>query len=150
MVNTFLELEPLAVRALQSDSRLPRVYPVGPILKPGGPEGREVVEWLDRQPDGSVYAEQQVNAFLLVRELGLAEAVRIEYSTDFRGDRPPEIVAAPEIEAAVRRLMGGGGGVVREKVKELKMKSREAMEESKSAYEAQKSFIEDVIRNVGG
>ncbi|GER33596.1 UDP-sugar:glycosyltransferase [Striga asiatica] len=263
MVNTFLELEPFAIRALQSDSGLPKVYPVGPILNPAGsPEGREVVEWLDRQPEKSVvflcfgtmggfrreqaaeiaagleasgarflwslrkpgpeintppvpteytdfrevlpegflertekigkvigwapqvavlghlavggfishcgwnsvleslwygvpvaafpqYAEQQVNAFLLVRELGLAEAVRIDYSTDFRGERLPEIVAAPEIEAAVRRLMGGGG-VVREKVKEMKMKSREAMEKSGSAYEAQKSFIEDVISNVGG
>ncbi|PIN22173.1 hypothetical protein CDL12_05118 [Handroanthus impetiginosus] len=52
-----------------------------------------------------LYAEQQLNAFQLVKELGMAEAIRIDYVRDMNGEKPSEIVGAEEIEAAIRRLM---------------------------------------------
>ncbi|GER56353.1 UDP-sugar:glycosyltransferase [Striga asiatica] len=93
-----------------------------------------------------MYAEHQAIAFLLVRELGMAEEVRIDYQMD---EEPPEmVVPAAEVEAAVRRLMAGGSGV-REKVREMQGKSRAALEKGGSSYHALTSFIEDVVRNVG-
>ncbi|KAK4397859.1 UDP-glycosyltransferase 1 [Sesamum angolense] len=96
-----------------------------------------------------LYAEQQLNAFQLVKELGMAEAIRIDYKKDFKGEKPPEIVGAEEIEAAIRRLMAEeSGSGVRQKVKEMKNKSRMALMEGGSSYNAQSLFIEDVIRNI--
>ncbi|KAL7128721.1 hypothetical protein ABFS83_13G012900 [Erythranthe nasuta] len=98
-----------------------------------------------------MYAEQQLNAFQLVKELGIAEEIRIDYKIDFKGDSPPEIVGAAEIEAAIRRLMAaeeeGGGGGVRGKVKEMQSKSRVALLEGGSSYKALSLFTEDVIQN---
>ncbi|KAL7086643.1 hypothetical protein ACP275_13G013900 [Erythranthe tilingii] len=97
-----------------------------------------------------MYAEQQLNAFQLVKELGMAEEIRINYKIDFRGDSPPEIVGAAEIEAAIRRLMAAeeeGGGGVRRKVKEMQSKSRAALLEGGSSYNALSLFIEDIIRD---
>ncbi|XP_059429302.1 UDP-glycosyltransferase 71K3-like [Corylus avellana] len=48
-----------------------------------------------------IYAEQQLNAFKMVRELGLAMEMRLDYRS---GGDP---VMAEEIERAVRRLMDG-------------------------------------------
>ncbi|KAL2240879.1 UNVERIFIED_CONTAM: UDP-glycosyltransferase 1 [Sesamum indicum] len=95
------------------------------------------------------YAEQQLNAFQLVKELGMAEAIRIDYKKDFRGENPPEIVWAEGIEAAIRGLMAAeSGSGVRQKVKEMKNKSRMTLMEGGSSYNAQNVFIEDVIRNI--
>ncbi|XP_057792763.1 anthocyanidin 3-O-glucosyltransferase 2-like [Salvia miltiorrhiza] len=93
-----------------------------------------------------LHAEQQLNAFYLVREAGLAEAIRLDY----RGEEAPEIVGAGEIEGAIRRLMGAEGGPVRRKVEEMGRKGRAALEEGGSSYKAQALFIEDVIRNING
>ena len=57
-VNSFLELEAGAVRALQKQTRgKPMVYPVGPIIQSGsiGQEnGSECLQWLDNQEPNSV------------------------------------------------------------------------------------------------
>ncbi|KAK4492836.1 hypothetical protein RD792_000161 [Penstemon davidsonii] len=96
-----------------------------------------------------LYAEQQLNAFELVKELGMAEKIRIDYKKDMRGEKPSEIVGSGEIEAAIRRLMAEeGGSRVRNKVKEMKERSRMALMEGGSSYNAQSVFIEDVIKNV--
>ncbi|CAA0812999.1 UDP-glycosyltransferase 71B2 [Striga hermonthica] len=241
MVNTFEGLEPFALESLKNDGKMPRVYPVGPVLNVENQtlEG-ELKEWLDGQPDGSVvflcfgtrgsfdraqvaeiaaglersgtrflwslrkpggvfvpptevigwasqvavlahvavggfvshcgwnstlesvwagvpmatfplYAEQQMNAFLLVRELGIAEPIRIDYRKDFfseEGTSPENIVGAEEIEAVVRRLMAADGGGIREKVREMQEKSRATVEKGGSSYNAITSYIEDVIRNI--
>ncbi|KAL3849040.1 hypothetical protein ACJIZ3_010922 [Penstemon smallii] len=95
-----------------------------------------------------LFAEQQLNAFELVKELGMAEAIRIDYRKDMRGEKPSEIVGSEEIEAAIRRLMvEEGGRRVRNKVKEMKEMSRMALMEGGSSYNAQSVFIEDVIKN---
>ncbi|XP_047940774.1 putative UDP-glucose flavonoid 3-O-glucosyltransferase 3 [Salvia hispanica] len=96
-----------------------------------------------------LYAEQQLNAFYLVKELGMAEMIRLDYKTDFRGEEEVEIVGAGEIEGAIRRLMTAEGGGVRGKVEEMGRKGRAALEIGGSSYKAQVEFIEDVIRKVG-
>ncbi|KAG6404771.1 hypothetical protein SASPL_132347 [Salvia splendens] len=95
-----------------------------------------------------LYAEQQLNAFQLVKELEMAEMIRLDYKMDFRGEESPEIVGAGEIEGAIRRLMGAEGDEVRRKVEEMRKKGRAALEEGGSSYKAQTLFIEDVIRNI--
>ncbi|KAL0444595.1 UNVERIFIED_CONTAM: UDP-glucose flavonoid 3-O-glucosyltransferase 6 [Sesamum latifolium] len=205
MVNTFYELESYAIESLLADSKKPKVYPVGPIMKSSSDQSfdEDIKKWLDDQPENSVvflcfgtmgsfeeaqvkeialalensgsrflwslrkpgqkgvielteyedfnevlpegflertegvgkvigwapqvavlshlavggfvshcgwnstlesvwfgvpiatfplYAEQQLNAFQLVKELGMAEAIRIDYKKDFKGEKPPEIV----------------------------------------------------------
>ncbi|GER53983.1 UDP-sugar:glycosyltransferase [Striga asiatica] len=266
MVNTFEGLEPFALESIKNDRRMPRVYPVGPVLSAENQTlDGELKEWLDRQPDRSVVflcfgtmgsfdraqvaeiaaglehsgarfiwslrkpggpgkpggvfvppteyedfgkvlpegflertstvgkvmgwapqvavlahvavggfvshcgwnstlesiwhgvpmatlplrAEQQMNAFLLVRELGIAEPIRIDYRKDLfsgEGSSPENIVGAEEIEAAVRRLMAANDGGVREKVREMQGKSKAALEKGGSSYHAITSFIEDKQR----
>ncbi|KAL3849039.1 hypothetical protein ACJIZ3_010921 [Penstemon smallii] len=95
-----------------------------------------------------LYAEQQINAFELVKELGMAEEIRIDYRTNMRGEQLSEMVGSGEIEAAIRWLMAEeGGSRVRNKVKEMKERSRMALMEGGSSYNAQSVFIEDVIKN---
>ncbi|XP_050384887.1 hydroquinone glucosyltransferase-like [Argentina anserina] len=58
MVNSFMELEPGALKALQEkEPGKPPVYPVGPLVrmdfKDGAHEGK-CLKWLDEQPRGSV------------------------------------------------------------------------------------------------
>ncbi|EPS57759.1 hypothetical protein M569_17058, partial [Genlisea aurea] len=58
LVNSFLELEDYAIKTLSEDTKLPPVYPVGPVLQDSGEEIRldfkELMDWLDGQPDSSV------------------------------------------------------------------------------------------------
>ncbi|KAG2331160.1 hypothetical protein Bca52824_002340 [Brassica carinata] len=59
LVNTFLELEPNALKALQEPGLdKPPVYPIGPLVNIGKKEGgngvEECLKWLDKQPLGSV------------------------------------------------------------------------------------------------
>ncbi|KAH0933670.1 hypothetical protein HID58_010787 [Brassica napus] len=58
LVNTFLELEPNAIKALQEPGLdKPPVYPIGPLVKQesgNGIEESECLKWLDKQPLGSV------------------------------------------------------------------------------------------------
>ncbi|KAJ4876691.1 UDP-glycosyltransferase 72B1 [Raphanus sativus] len=63
LVNTFVELEPNAIKALQLQEPgldKPPVYPIGPLVNIGKQEGSNGVEeaeclkWLDKQPLGSV------------------------------------------------------------------------------------------------
>ncbi|ESQ37758.1 hypothetical protein EUTSA_v10028623mg [Eutrema salsugineum] len=60
LVNSFLELEPNALKALQEPGLdKPPVYPVGPLVNIGkqesnGVEESECLKWLDNQPIGSV------------------------------------------------------------------------------------------------
>ncbi|XP_047946830.1 putative UDP-glucose flavonoid 3-O-glucosyltransferase 3 [Salvia hispanica] len=94
-----------------------------------------------------LYAEQQLNAFFLVRELGVAEAIKIDYKMDFTGERPPEAVGWEVIEEAIRRVMAAEG--VRGKVEEMGRKARAALVEGGSSYNAQSLFVEEVMRNIG-
>ena len=80
-----------------------------------------------------IYAEQQLNAFLMVKEFGLA----VELKLDYRGG---DLVTADEIEIAVRRLMDsdddGDGDKLRKKVKEMGEMARKAVMEGGFSYNA--------------
>lgn len=62
MVNSFVDLEPAAFRALKEGAQLgnpPPVYAVGPLVRSGASSGvvvheSECLMWLDKQPKGSV------------------------------------------------------------------------------------------------
>ncbi|KAG6419598.1 hypothetical protein SASPL_121820 [Salvia splendens] len=96
-----------------------------------------------------MHAEQQLNAFYQVKEMGMAEAITLDYQMDFTGVKPPESVGWEVIAGAIRRLMAEeGGSGVRRKVEEMGRKAREALGEGGSSYNALTLFIEDVMRNV--
>ncbi|XP_024996068.1 anthocyanidin 3-O-glucosyltransferase 2-like [Cynara cardunculus var. scolymus] len=265
MVNTFLELETHAVESLSSDSSIPPVYTVGPILNLEGGAGKplddDVMRWLDSQPPSSVvflcfgsmgsfekvqvneiahalersghrfvwslrrppsnetpnsnpsdyedlrvvlpegflertarigkvigwapqvkllahhavggfvshcgwnsmleslwfgvptatwpiYAEQQMNAFEMVVELGLAVDIKMDYTGNAHFNTKAEIVTvtADEIEDGIRQLMADD--TIRKKVKEMSEKSRAAVTEGGSSYASVGRLIQDFIRNV--
>lgn len=58
MINTFKELEPVAIKALQEDTNIPPIHPIGPIIQTGSSgevDGSDqCIRWLDDQPSGSV------------------------------------------------------------------------------------------------
>ncbi|XP_055813985.1 anthocyanidin 3-O-glucosyltransferase 2-like [Solanum dulcamara] len=97
-----------------------------------------------------LYAEQQMNAFLLVKELGLGEEIKMDYVVDFEGkNNQVDIVSAQEIESGLLRLMvKSEENEVRKKVKEMKEKSRVAMEDGGSSYNSLGLLIKDVITNI--
>lgn len=83
-----------------------------------------------------IYAEQQMNAFLMVKELGLA----MEITLDYRGGH--DLVRADAVEAAIRRLMNGCDEV-RRKVKEMTEKFRMGlMGNDGSSYKSLVSLVE--------
>ncbi|WMV38603.1 hypothetical protein MTR67_031988 [Solanum verrucosum] len=89
-----------------------------------------------------LYAEQQMNAFALVKELGVG--------VDFEGKyEHVDIVSAKEIESGIRLLMANGDdNEIRKKAKEMKEKSNAAMKEGGSSYASLGLLIEDVISNI--
>jgi hydroquinone glucosyltransferase len=57
MVNSFMDLEPGAFKALKEGEGKPPVYPVGPLIQSGsdgGVDESECLRWLDKQPNESV------------------------------------------------------------------------------------------------
>ncbi|KAI8558692.1 hypothetical protein RHMOL_Rhmol04G0116500 [Rhododendron molle] len=100
-----------------------------------------------------MYAEQQMNAFQLVRELRLAVDIKLDYKRDMRfSSIEPKLVTADEIENGIQRLMENGDKSstegIKQKVKEMSKKSKVAMKEGGSSYNSIGRFIDDVIINV--
>ncbi|XP_073145952.1 anthocyanidin 3-O-glucosyltransferase 2-like [Henckelia pumila] len=89
-------------------------------------------------------AEQQLNAFQVVKESGMAEAIRVDYRSDSKAD----LVGWEEIEGVIQRLMGSSSGV-REKVRKMHKESRLALEEGGSSYNTQISFVQDILNYFG-
>lgn len=85
-----------------------------------------------------LYAEQQMNAFQLVEELGLAVEIRLDYREG------SDLVTAEELEKALRCLMSGEDDEMRRKVEEMKRKSRIAFMENGSSYESLESLIQEL------
>lgn len=86
-----------------------------------------------------LYAEQQLNAFQLVVEFGLA----VEIKMDYRKDESP-IVSAEVIEGGIRQVMECDSNL-RKRVKEMKEKSRKALMDGGSSYAWLGCFINDVM-----
>nr|WFP21566.1 CBUGT1 [Helichrysum umbraculigerum] len=85
-----------------------------------------------------LYAEQQLNAFKLVVELGLAVEIKIDYRSENE-----IILTSKEIESGIRRLMNDEE--LRMKVKEMKGNSRFAVSEGGSSYVSIRRFIDLVM-----
>ncbi|KAH7844368.1 hypothetical protein Vadar_027234 [Vaccinium darrowii] len=99
-----------------------------------------------------MYAEQQINAFQLVRELGLAVEIKLDYKKDFRFDSSNiKLVTADEIENGIRKLMENEDKTnegIRQKVNEMSEKCKIAVKEGGSSYNFIGRFIEDVKSNI--
>lgn len=94
-----------------------------------------------------LYAEQQINAFLMVEELGLAVEIKLDYRKDdvFNPDSSV-LVTAGEIESGIKRLMDGKNEI-RKKVKRMSEMSRLAMVEGGSSYISLGTLLEDIMGN---
>jgi hypothetical protein len=87
-----------------------------------------------------IYAEQQINAFQMVRDLGLAMELKLDYRSG------EEVVAAGEIEKAVKCLMDSESEV-RKSVKEMRGKSRKALMNGGSSFASLGRLIETMLGN---
>ncbi|KAI8558706.1 hypothetical protein RHMOL_Rhmol04G0117800 [Rhododendron molle] len=97
-----------------------------------------------------IYAEQQMNAFQLVRELGLAVEIKLDYRKDVETAKV-NLVTANEIENGIRKLMENkdkSSEGIKQKVKEMSEKSKTAIEEGGSSYNYIERFFEVVMTNV--
>ncbi|KAK9059033.1 hypothetical protein SSX86_021652 [Deinandra increscens subsp. villosa] len=94
-----------------------------------------------------MYAEQQMNAFEIVVELGLAVEIKWDHIKDILN---PElnmgVLGAKEIESGIKRVMENTE--IRKKVKEMSEKSRAAVVNSGSSYLAVGNFIKNFINNI--
>ncbi|GKV21497.1 hypothetical protein SLEP1_g31474 [Rubroshorea leprosula] len=94
-----------------------------------------------------MYAEQQLNAFQLVVELGLAVEIKMDYRRDRMTENEP-IVSSAEIKRGIISVMEEDSDI-RKKVKEMSEKSRNASVMSGgSSHSSLRRFITDVIDNV--
>lgn len=92
-----------------------------------------------------LFAEQQLNAFQLVREMRLATEITLDYNT-VKDDKVEKIVGAREIEAGIMRMMDGTNEV-RKKVAAMREKSKLTASEGWSSYECLKILIRNVMNN---
>lgn len=89
-----------------------------------------------------LYAEQPLNAFQMVKNLGLAVELKVDYRIMNKA-----IVVADEIARAIKCVMESDNEV-RKKVKEKSEKSRLAVMEGGSSYAAFGDLIDDILRNI--
>ncbi|TXG57730.1 hypothetical protein EZV62_015559 [Acer yangbiense] len=94
-----------------------------------------------------MYAEQQFNAFQLVRELGLAVEIKMDYRKSFMTDEKAVIVTAKEIERGIRCLMECDTDI-RKRVKEVSVMSRKTLMDGGSSFSSLRRFITDVMDNI--
>ncbi|KAK4437415.1 UDP-glucose flavonoid 3-O-glucosyltransferase 6 [Sesamum alatum] len=87
-------------------------------------------------------AEQQANAFLLVKEFEMAVEIKMDYKQDSY-----VIVNAETIEKAIKELMDPENEI-RVKMRALKEKSRMALMEGGSSCNYLKRFVDNVINNI--
>ena len=89
-----------------------------------------------------MYAEQQINAFQMVKDLGLAVEIKIDYDKDNN-----YIVNAYEIENGLKKLMSINSEV-RKKMNEMQQISRKVMIDGGSSHSSLGHFIENMMANI--
>ncbi|GAB2231630.1 hypothetical protein Droror1_Dr00010639 [Drosera rotundifolia] len=95
-----------------------------------------------------MYAEQQLNAFAMVKELGLAVEIWMHYKWNHRKRVSNGIVEADTIERGIKMLMDNGNdNAVRAKVQEMSEVCRRAAMEGGSSSAQLASLIEDVLHS---
>ncbi|PPD88933.1 hypothetical protein GOBAR_DD14145 [Gossypium barbadense] len=91
-----------------------------------------------------LYAEQQLNAFKLVTELGIAVEIKMDYRIEVIGNGEVEILRAETIEKGIRCMMDKGRDA-RKRVKEMSEKIRRALMDGGSSHSTIRDFINDVM-----
>ncbi|CAN1259964.1 UDP-glycosyltransferase 71K2 [Linum perenne] len=94
-----------------------------------------------------LYAEQQLNAFYLAKELGLAVELKADYRI-WEGDNENEeiVVKGDEIARKIELVMDEESDV-RKKVKAMSELGRRSLVEGGSSFDAMGGFIDLVIKN---
>ncbi|KAK6918046.1 hypothetical protein RJ641_016468 [Dillenia turbinata] len=148
VVNSFSDLEAFGLSSV-SDGENPPVYPVGPILKLNSGsdpiEKDPIISWLDEQPPSSV-------VFLCFGSMGSLSAPQVREiacgleQSGYRPGDESKIVTAEKIKEVIRRAMEDDGGV-RERMKEMRGKSRKAVMDGGSSFNSCGRLIEDMINN---
>jgi hypothetical protein len=87
-----------------------------------------------------IYAEQQINAFQMVRDLGLAVELKLNYRCG------GELLVADDIKKAIKCLMDDESEV-RKRVKEMSGKSRKAVGNGGSSFASLGLLIETMLGN---
>ncbi|KAF4384461.1 hypothetical protein F8388_019864 [Cannabis sativa] len=85
-----------------------------------------------------IFAEQQMNAFEIVEELGLATKIRLDYREQ------SNLVTADEVVKGINDLMRENNKV-RENVKVMKEKSRMTLMQNGSSQQLLKALVEELI-----
>ncbi|XP_019160798.1 PREDICTED: anthocyanidin 3-O-glucosyltransferase 2-like [Ipomoea nil] len=94
-----------------------------------------------------LYAEQQINAFWAIKEVGIAAEIRMDYNVGgLGGNEEDNIVTAEEIRKGIMEIMSNGD--IRKKVKEMKEMSRKAMIEGGLSYTALDTLLKAVIDTI--
>ncbi|KAJ0803471.1 putative flavonol 3-O-glucosyltransferase [Helianthus annuus] len=94
-----------------------------------------------------IYCEQQMNAFEMVVDLGLAVDLKLDYKINvINPEGDTVIVMAEEIERGIRSVMEDNE--VRAKVKEMSKMSRATVVEGGSSYTSVGYLIKDMMRNI--
>ncbi|KAL3509550.1 hypothetical protein ACH5RR_028951 [Cinchona calisaya] len=87
-----------------------------------------------------LHGEQQLNAFQVVKELGIGVDICMDY---FEAKQDQVIVRAEQIEKGIRELMDGENEI-RKMVKEFSEKSRLAVEKGGSSYLSLEKIVENL------
>nr|BCB01553.1 UDP-glucose glucosyltransferase [Rheum palmatum] len=104
--------------------------------------GVPVVTW-------PMYAEQQLNAFSMVRELGIAVELRMDYRYDVVERKANVVVTAEEVKRGIRMMMEEEeGAAARSKVKEMCEFANKALEVGGSSHKSLHLFTQDLIKNL--
>jgi hypothetical protein len=85
-----------------------------------------------------IYAEQQLNAFMMVKELGLSVELKIDYR------RGSDVIVADEIEKGLKSLMDNDN-IVHKKVNEIKELARNAVVDGGSSFISIGKLIDHII-----
>ncbi|XP_058743042.1 anthocyanidin 3-O-glucosyltransferase 6-like [Vicia villosa] len=93
-----------------------------------------------------LFAEQQTNAFQLVRELKMAVEIALDYKVELMGG-PNYLLTADKIEKGIRNVLDIDGEF-RKKVKEMSEKSRKTMLEGGSSYTYLGRLIDYIVNQI--
>ncbi|GMN27305.1 hypothetical protein TIFTF001_001584 [Ficus carica] len=93
-----------------------------------------------------LHAEQHLNAFEMVKELGLSVEIKLDYKSGFYCDNDRTVVGAQEIEEGILRLMVHDSDV-RKRVKEMSEKGRKVVMEGGSSYSSLGHLVNDLFNN---
>ncbi|KAF3444165.1 hypothetical protein FNV43_RR13855 [Rhamnella rubrinervis] len=91
-----------------------------------------------------LYGEQQFNAFEMVRELGLAVEIKLDYFMSEERENDQAVVNCQAIEAGIRRVMEHDSDV-RKRVKDISEISRKAVMDGGSSWKSLGGFVNDVL-----